>query len=106
LPFWKEQNPGYLILCEGIETGLALAIAAPEARVWAGLSLVNMGNAPVWLPCVEAVILARDVNAGNRSAQKQLASVVERLELTGKRVTIIQSHVGDDFNDLMKGEVT
>lgn len=104
LPFWLNREPGDVIVCEGIETGLALAIACPEARVWAAGSITNMGNAPVHLDCVGRVFLARDNNAGNATAQGQLDDTLEKLEASGKRVIVMASHVGDDFNDAMTGE--
>lgn len=104
-PFWQpDAPPGPLILCEGIETGLSLAVAVPEARVWAGGSLAGMGHAPVQVPCVADVTVARDNNLGNPQAQKQLAQALARLEEAQKRLSVIESHVGDDFNDLMTGE--
>jgi hypothetical protein len=93
-----------VVICEGIETGLSLAIAIPEARVWAAGSLSNMGNAPVGMDCVGAIVVARDNNDGNDQAQKQLAGAIGALTAAGKPVQVIASHVGDDFNDLQRGE--
>ncbi|YBV97544.1 toprim domain-containing protein [Phyllobacteriaceae bacterium JZ32] len=103
-PFWWTEEPHPLILGEGIETGLSLAIAAPEARVWAGGSITNMGNAPVHLDCVSQIILARDNNHNNPQAQRQLEQTIEKLARSGKPLEVINSHLGDDFNDLMQGE--
>lgn len=102
--YWQTERPGDLILCEGIETGMALAIAVPEARVWAAGSITNMGNAPVQLPAIGRVFLARDNNEGNATAQEQLERVVDQLDRAGKPLAVMASHVGDDFNDLMQGE--
>jgi len=93
-----------LVLCEGIETGLSLAAAIPEARVWAAGSLSNMANAPVGLDCISAIIVARDNNDGNVQAQKQLDTVLATLAAAGKPLEVIASIVGDDFNDLARGE--
>lgn len=93
-----EAHP--LILCEGIEDGLSLAGACPEARVWAAGSLSLMAHAPVWLDCVSAVIVARDNDWGKRQAEKQFESVIEALLKAGKPVATIASHIGKDFNDL------
>lgn len=98
-------EPHPLIVCEGIETGLSLAIACPAARVWAAGSLSNMGNVPLWLDCIPSVIVARDNNHGNRQAERQLEGVLEALGKHGKPMTVIASMVGDDFNDLAQGEV-
>ena len=98
----EQQHP--LIVCEGIETGLSLAIACPAARVWAAGSLSNMANVPLWMECIPSLILARDNNHGNRQAERQLEGVLEALSSHGKPMTVIASHVGDDFNDLAQGE--
>lgn len=100
-PFWLDQTPRPVIVCEGIETGLALAHAVPECRVWAAGSITNMANAPVQMACVSAVYVARDNNHGNSQAQGQLERSVEHLCAAGKPLDMIASHVGDDFNDLM-----
>ena len=108
VPFWHDNPlvPGPLVLCEGIETALSLAIAIPEARVWAGGSMAGMGSAPVGLACVSDITLARDNNAGNPQALQQLAACIQKLEAHGKPLAFMNSHVGDDFNDLIKGEET
>lgn len=95
----REGHP--LILCEGRETGMSLAIAVPEARVWAAGSLSNMANAPAWMDCISAVIVARDNNEGNRQAEKQLETALEALAKANKPMSVMASHIGDDFNDLM-----
>lgn len=97
----RQAHP--LILCEGIEDGLSLAIAAPEARVWAAGSLSMMGLAPVNLPCVSAVIVARDNDWGKAQAQAQFDQVLDRIAAHGKQVRVIASHAGKDFNDLAQG---
>lgn len=102
-PFWMAETAAPLIIAEGIETALSLAIAIPEARVWAAGSLAGIGAAPVALDCVAAVTVARDNNFGNDQAQAQLDRALEALARTGKRVDVMASHVGDDFNDLMQG---
>lgn len=93
-----------LVLCEGIETGLSLAAAIPEARVWAAGSLSNMANAPVSLDCVSAIIVARDNNFGNDQAQRQLEAALAALKAAGKPLEVMASPIGDDFNDLARGE--
>jgi hypothetical protein len=58
----------------------------------------------VWLDCVGAVIVARDNNDGNAQAARQLDDALEQLARANKPLEVIASHVGDDFNDLAKGE--
>lgn len=92
-----------LILCEGVEDGLSLARAVPEARVWAAGSLSAMGSAPIWLPCISGVIVAQD-NDFKPTAQKQFEKALEALQAAApsKAITTIASHMGKDFNDLIK----
>lgn len=92
---------GPLILCEGVEDGLSLAIGAPEARVWAGGSLAGMSAAPVFLPEISAVFVAADNDWHSRQAQAQLEKALETLEGHGKPVEVMRSAVGKDFNDGM-----
>lgn len=108
IPFWMADREGLkpapLIIAEGIETALSFAVTIPEARVWAGGSLAGVQNAPVHLDCVAWVLFARDNNAGNPQAQKQFDQALAGLEASGKAVTVEASHVGDDFNDLARGD--
>ncbi|MCB1492760.1 MAG: toprim domain-containing protein [Rhodobiaceae bacterium] len=99
-----DSAPGPVIVCEGIETGLSLAIAVPEARVWAAGSLGNMGNCPVDLACVGAVILARDADWASPQAMKQFDDVHARICAMGKPVTVMEPLAGGDFNDVIKGD--
>lgn len=93
-----------LVLCEGVEDGLSLALAIPEARVWAAGSLSAMASAPVDLPCISAVIVSQDNDWHSKTAQAQFEAVLAQLEQAGRPVTTIASHIGKDFNDLMKGD--
>ncbi len=107
-PYWQADVAGIcdpLIIAEGIETAGSFAAPCPEARCWAGGSLAGVMHAPAGLDCVEWILFARDNNAGNASAQKQFEAALEALEQHGKRVVVEASHVGDDFNDLARGEV-
>lgn len=93
-----------LVLCEGVEDGLSLALALPDARVWAAGSLSAMASAPVWLPCVSLIVVAQDNDWHSKTAEKQFDQVIATLAAAGKPLTTISSHVGKDFNDLIKGE--
>lgn len=104
LPFWRATTARPLIIAEGIETALALAIAVPDVRVWAAGSLSGFGGAPVELACVSDITVARDNNHGNAQAQAQLAAALRKLEEADKPLTLMASHVGDDFNNLITGE--
>ncbi|RUW45668.1 hypothetical protein [Mesorhizobium sp. M8A.F.Ca.ET.021.01.1.1] len=103
-PFWMTDEPAPLIIAEGRETAQSFAAAGVPARIWAAGSLAGVGKAPVDLACVSWVLFARDNNTGNPQAQKQFEQALAGLESHGKRVVVEASHVGDDFNDLAKGE--
>ncbi|WFS02195.1 toprim domain-containing protein [Rhizobium tumorigenes] len=93
------MEPHLLILGEGIETVASVAIPCPQARAWAAGSLSNMANAPIWLPCVSGVIVLKD-RFKHKTTEKQFDKVMEQLAQHGKPLTEIESHVGNDFNDL------
>jgi hypothetical protein len=103
-PFWLATEPHDVIIAEGVETCTSLAIPVPEARVWAAGSLAGLGHAPVQLSCVKRIFVARDNNEGNPQARKQLNDALVRLEEAGKPLVVMNSHVGDDFNNLIQGE--
>lgn len=91
------------IIGEGIETTASVSIGAPEARAWAAGSLSNMANAPLDLACVSAGIVLRD-KFKSATTEKQFDQVMEALARHGKPLAVIESHIGNDFNDLAQGE--
>lgn len=104
-PFWQADDGSAsspVSLVEGIETGMSIAgEISGESRVWACGSLSGFAGAPIWLGCVSEVVVWRDNNHGNAQAQKHFDAALEELERWNKRVSVLASHVGDDFNDLM-----
>ncbi len=95
-----------LVVCEGIETGVALACGLDEARIWAALSIGNIGAlAPLIAGsrAISAVILAKE-NDVKPQAIKDREHVLALLEETGRPVYTMRSHVGSDFADLYKEE--
>lgn len=100
-----------LAISEGIETGLSLAIGAPEARVWAATSLSNIGNVPVWHDCVSSVVIAADnpnpdgTPQGRVQFHEQMDRAFDALTAHDKLVTVISPPAGvGDFNDLIRGD--
>lgn len=91
-----------VILAEGIETGLAVAQAVPEARVWACLSLGNLGHAPVHFACISEVVVATE-NDTKPQALRQRDVVFAQLEACGKPVRPMVPTGGNDFADVMQG---
>lgn len=88
------------IVGEGIETCLALALAA-DVRVVAALSLNNIGFGPWGHPAISSVVVALE-NDIKPAAVSARAQVLERVRSFGKPVATMTSHVGSDFADLMK----
>lgn len=99
----RQGRAAPLILTEGIEDALAVAIAMPERRVWAAGTLGNLSHVPM-LPCVSQVTICADNDWDNPQAEQALAKAVRTLRATGRRVHVARSWRGKDVNDLMKGE--
>jgi hypothetical protein len=97
------ERSGVLALCEGLEDGLTIAAAAPEARVWAATSLGNIGNVPIDHPCVSHVVVAADNDANARAAE-QFELAMDQLRRHGKPIAVMRSPIGKDFNDCIKGD--
>lgn len=90
-----------LILCEGIEDGLSLALACPELRVWAACAVGNLAR--IALPaCCADVIIAADNDWGKPGAQAQLTAGVRALAGQKRSVRIARSHTGKDANDAIR----
>lgn len=92
------------VLTEGIEDALSIALAVPEARVWAATSLSNLGAAPVHLACVKGVIVAADNDWSKVQALEAFDRATDRLANSGKPLAVMRSHIGKDFNDLLRGQ--
>jgi Toprim domain len=91
-----------LILCEGVEDGLSLALAAPAARVWAAGSLGNLGHIKV-PACVHEVTVAADNDWGKPQAAALLDKGVAALVAQRRPVLIARSAIGKDANDALRG---
>jgi putative DNA primase/helicase len=94
---------GWLGLCEGIETGLAVMTACPNLAVWATLSATNIEQVHLPPEASRIVILAdHDASgAGTRAAE----TAARRLRAEGRHVTIaLPPREGEDFNDLLLRE--
>ena len=91
-----------LVLVEGIEDGLSVALARPDLRVWAvgtlgGLSAVRLPE------CVDDVIVCADNDWGKPDASKALGKGLEALMAQGVTVSVARSHIGKDVNDALRG---
>jgi hypothetical protein len=91
-----------VVIGEGIETCLSIAVSCPERRVLCGVSLGNLGR--IDLPAaITTVIIAADNDAPGGPAEAALNAALRRLASTGRQVRIARSPVGSDFNDCLAG---
>jgi hypothetical protein len=96
----KQGLVDTLLICEGVEDGLSVAMARPDLRIWAAGALGNVGN--VLLPdCSATVIVAADNDWGKPQAERQLNAALETIARTGRKVLVARSPVGKDFNDCL-----
>jgi hypothetical protein len=111
LATWEAVEKGVsepVILCEGNETGVAEAVGCMDehwiagARVWACLSLSNIGNAPVDLKCVSAIFVSTE-NDLKPQALRQRDEAVAKLETHGKPLVLKRVHEGSDAAELLEG---
>lgn len=90
-----------VVIAEGIESALSIAIAVPEVRVLCAVSQGNMAS--VWLPDqIGPVILAID-NDTKPAAKAAAQRIVDRYLERGCNVRVARSPVGNDFNDALTG---
>ncbi len=98
----RKGVSGPLVVTEGIEDGLSVALACPELRVWAAGTLGNMGNVPK-LACMSRLILCAD-NDTHPQATGGLDRALAELRRAGHRVDVARSWLGKDVNDLLRGK--
>lgn len=86
-------------ISEGVETGLAVAVACPALRVLAAVSLANLGAVRLPAAVTRVILLAdEDQNEPARLAlQRAAAAHVD----AGREVRIARPPVGKDFNDTL-----
>ncbi len=49
-PLSEAREPEHIIITQRLETGLKIIRDMPEARVWVGVSLRNIGGLPLEMP--------------------------------------------------------
>lgn len=92
-----------MVICEGVEDGLSIALMTPELRVAAAGSLPGLFS---FVPPkhVRRVTVAADNDWSRPQAQALLTRACQRLvDDFGKLVAITRSPEGKDFNDLLRG---
>jgi hypothetical protein len=89
-----------LVLAEGIETALSIAIACPERRVMAAISVGNM--AALCLPAtISDIVIAAENDGYNPQAAAALQRAIDRFASEGRSVRVARSPVGNDMNDAL-----
>lgn len=87
-----------LVIGEGLETMHGVACAIGEARVWACLSLGNIGEAPIAHPAIGRVFVALENDVKPRALQTRDA-VMAKLRSSGKQILGMRPWTGSDFAD-------
>lgn len=90
-----------VILCEGIEDGLSLALACPDQRILAAVSVGNFANL-VLPPAIKKITIAADNDAPGSEAANSVQAAVDTFMDQGRDVYIAHSPSGKDFNDLLQ----
>jgi len=92
-----------VMLAEGIEDALSLALLYPERRVLATISIGNLGQITL-PPAVSTVYLAVDNDYGNPAAARCVQAAIRRYAdaAAGREVLVMRSPLGKDFNDLLR----
>jgi phage/plasmid primase-like uncharacterized protein len=89
-----------VVIAEGIETALSVAISCSELRVMAAVSLGNMSR--IDLPAaIATVIICGDNDEPGSQAEAALNAAAARFAAQGRKVRIARSPVGSDFNDCL-----
>lgn len=97
----KEAPEGdSVVITEGIEDALSIALLYPDRRVIAAVSIGNMQN--IDLPnTIEKVYLAVDNDHGNKQAESAIQRSIKKFYAEGRDVFTMRSPAGKDFNDFI-----
>lgn len=100
-PLAEAHEGETVVLCEGIEDGLSIAMACPDLRVLSCISVNNFKN--VRLPqAIGTVIIAADNDAPESPAARAVDQAAMMHAEMGREVMIWRSPVGKDFNDCLR----
>ncbi len=89
-PLSQAPKGDKVILCEGIEDGLTLAMACPDWRVLATVSVGNMQNAPL-PPTISHVVIAADNDAEGSPAAVAMQKAAHKFMDEGRDVRIARA---------------
>lgn len=92
------------VVCEGVETGLSIAMMTPEFRVDAAGSLPGILS---YVPpkCASELIVAGENDWGGQ-AEVMLRRCIDRFDGLKIKTRVAFSPEGSDFNDLIKGRLS
>lgn len=94
----KAPADDVVVITEGIEDALTLAMSCHEYRIIAGISVGNFAN--IILPeQIETVIFAADNDGKGSMADKALNQAIGAMNRAGKDVYIAKPPSGKDFNE-------
>ena len=101
VPLADAPDGETVVIAEGIETGLSVAVACPELRVLSAVSLGNMASL-VLPPAIGTVIIAADNDpVGNLPAVNALQRAVANFCAQGRNVKVAMPADHKDFNDVL-----
>jgi len=112
IPLWRGRSgkplaaapeDDVVALTEGIEDGLTIAVAQPEWRVVAAVSVGNMGAIEL-PPSLRQVVICADNDAPSSPAARALAAAAERFQGQGREVRIARPSRGKDYNAMRTGQ--
>lgn len=89
-----------LVLTEGVEDALSVALSDASPRVWACYSLGNLAAIEL-PPCAHEVIIFADNDWGKPQAAQLLEKAVAALSAQGRAVRVARAAIGKDANDLL-----
>jgi hypothetical protein len=102
-PRCEDIRGGEVVVCEGVEDALSLALVQPDRRYAAALSLPNFMHIklPAW---ARKVVWFADDDGSNEQTPKLLDRALERLEEEGRDVAIARPPKGfKDANAALRG---
>ncbi len=99
----KKGLTDELLLAEGIEDALSLAMSEHNMRIWATLTLGNLAKIILPASC-EAVFISADNDWARPQASAALDKAVTALKRQGRPVHVLRSPIGKDFNDVVQME--
>lgn len=100
-----------LVIAEGVDDGVACAIAEPAMRIWSALSLSNLAHAYVDLPCIGDIYVWADNDWNKPQAMKGFDAALAALKTraNGRRIEVVRAPGArdgsgpKDARDLMRG---